>query len=106
MYSGRVVDMDKAEVISLLKTATDQVNAILDLIDEHDRCIDVIRRIQAVQDDLYEISLALLDRHLTLCVTTAAAHDSDHCREALDAIWDVFCCANKLGLRDRQNGIT
>jgi DNA-binding FrmR family transcriptional regulator len=98
--------MDKAEAISLLKTAADQVNAILDLIDEHDKCIDVIQRIQAVQVELHEISFALLDRHLTLCVATAAAHDSDHCREALDAIWDVFCCANRFGLRDRQNGIT
>ena len=88
--------MDKAETISLLKMAADHVNAILDLIDERDRCIDVIRRIQAVQVELHEISLALLDRHLASCV--AAAHDNDNCQEALDNLWDVFCCANRFGL--------
>jgi len=98
--------MDKAEAISLLEMASDQVSTIIGLIDEQDRCIDVIQRLQAVQAELHEISLALLDTHLTLCVATAAAHDNDHCRKALADIGDMFCYANRLGLKDRQNGIT
>lgn len=88
--------MDGAETISLLKAAADQTSAIMDLIDEHDRCVDVIRRIQAVQVELHEISLILFDRHLAVCI--AAAHDSDHCQEVLDDIRDVFWCANRFGL--------
>lgn len=88
--------MDKADTISLLKMAADQTSAIMGLIDEHDRCVDVIRRIQAVQVELHEISLILLDRHLAACV--AAAHDRDHCQEVLDDIRDVFWCANRFGL--------
>ena len=98
--------MDKAEAIRLLEMAADQVSTIIDLIDEQDRCIDVIQRLQAVQAELHEISLALLDTHFTVCVATAAVHDHDLCRQALADIGDVFCYANRLGLRDRQNGIT
>jgi DNA-binding FrmR family transcriptional regulator len=91
-----MADMDKAEAISLLKAAADQTRAIIELIDQQDRCMDAIRRIHAVRDELHDISLALLDRHLISCV--AAAQDRDGCQKVLDDIQVMFWCANRFGL--------
>jgi CsoR family transcriptional regulator, copper-sensing transcriptional repressor len=83
--------MKHDNAIRRLKTVEGHIRGIQRMLDEETYCIDVIRQIQAVQAALREVSVQILDEHMTSCLITAVRGDDAAERErVLKEIIDVF----------------
>lgn len=75
---------DKDKYLMRLKRIEGQTRGIQRMVDEDQYCIDIITQISAVTSALENVALALLDDHISHCVTGAAAEDGEVAREKID----------------------
>ncbi len=67
-YSERKPDYAKR-----LRRIEGQVRGVAKMIDEDKYCIDILTQISAANSALQSVALALLDEHLSHCVSNAVA---------------------------------
>jgi DNA-binding FrmR family transcriptional regulator len=81
---------NKGDYLSRLRRIEGQVRGLQRMIEEDKYCIDILTQVSAVTRALQSVALALLDEHLSHCVTQAVAEGGDAAaakvREASDAI--------------------
>ena len=63
----------KADYAKRLRRIEGQVRGVAKMIDEDKYCIDVLTQISAVNSALQSVALALLEEHLSHCVSNALA---------------------------------
>ncbi|WP_241898085.1 MULTISPECIES: metal-sensitive transcriptional regulator [unclassified Leucobacter] len=77
-------------MLKRLRRAEGQVRGIQRMVEEDSYCIDVITQVSAATKALERVALALLDDHLSHCVSHAAAEGGaiaeEKLKEASDAI--------------------
>lgn len=67
------------------------------MVEGDDYCIDIIRRILAVQAALNKVSPIIMEDHLNSCIITAVRdEDPDERERVLQEIADVFNAATKV----------
>lgn len=83
-------DAHKDDLLKRLRRAEGQVRGIQRMVEEDSYCIDVITQVSAATKALERVALALLDDHLSHCVSHAAAEGGaiaeEKLKEASDAI--------------------
>ena len=67
MKAHRSDDLQKG-VIHRLKIARGQLDTVIQMVERHDYCIDVIHQSRAVEKALKEADYLLLENHLQTCV--------------------------------------
>ncbi|RNE49813.1 metal-sensitive transcriptional regulator [Corynebacterium alimapuense] len=72
---------NKAKYLARLKRIEGQTRGIHRMVDEDQYCIDILTQVSAVTSALENVALALLQDHISHCVTGAAAESG----EAADA---------------------
>jgi DNA-binding FrmR family transcriptional regulator len=81
---------NKAAVLKRLRRIEGQIRGLQRMVDEDTYCIDVLTQVSAATKALQAVALALLEDHLSHCVTdaiTAGGPDADaKVREATAAI--------------------
>ena len=89
------MDTTKKKTLHRLQIIEGHVRAVQRMIEDDAYCIDVIRQINAVQSALSKVSQAVLEEHLSHCVTEAVRGDDTLRREqVLTEISDLFEHAN------------
>ncbi|MEU2548381.1 metal-sensitive transcriptional regulator [Streptomyces roseolus] len=71
----------KEDVIRRLRRIEGQVRGVQRMVDEDTYCIDVLTQVSAINAALQSCAVALLDEHLSCCVTEAIAAGGDEARE-------------------------
>jgi DNA-binding FrmR family transcriptional regulator len=66
-----------------LRRIEGQVRGIAKMIDEDKYCIDILTQISAVNSALQSVALALLDEHLSRCVSHAVAEGGEDAERKL-----------------------
>lgn len=80
-----------------LKNAEGHIREIGRMVEGDDYCIDIIRRILAVQAALNKVSPIIMEDHLNSCIVTAVRdEDPDERERVLQEIADVFNAATKV----------
>jgi len=81
---------DKADLLARLARIEGQVRGLARMVERDTYCIDVLTQVSSTTRALQAVALALLEDHLTHCVTEAATRGSDDAqmklREASAAI--------------------
>lgn len=81
---------DKDALVRRLRRIEGQVRGLQRMVDEETYCIDVLTQVSATTKALESVALALLEDHLSHCVTDAVAAGGDGAaakvKEASDAI--------------------
>jgi CsoR family transcriptional regulator, copper-sensing transcriptional repressor len=81
---------NKDDYLNRLRRIEGQIRGLQRMIEEDKYCIDILTQVSAVTRALQSVALALLDEHLSHCVTQAVAEGGDTAaakvREASDAI--------------------
>jgi len=76
--------MNKDDIRRRLKRIEGQVRGIDRMVEEDRYCIDVLDQVAAITRALQQVSLGLLDDHLSHCVVDAAAAGGDEAKHKLD----------------------
>ncbi|GGR50606.1 metal-sensitive transcriptional regulator [Streptomyces roseolus] len=71
----------KEDVIRRLRRIEGQVRGVQRMVDEDTYCIDVLTQVSAINAALQSCAVALLDEHLSCCVTEAIAAGGDEAKE-------------------------
>ena len=71
----------KEDVIRRLRRIEGQVRGVQRMVDEDTYCIDVLTQVSAINAALRSCAVALLDEHLSCCVTEAIAAGGDEAKE-------------------------
>ncbi|QGU08191.1 Copper-sensing transcriptional repressor CsoR [Corynebacterium occultum] len=74
---------DKKKYLARLRRIEGQTRGIHRMIDEDQYCIDILTQISAVNSALENVALALLEDHLSHCVTHAAEEGGTVAEEKL-----------------------
>ena len=74
---------DKADLLARLARIEGQVRGLARMVERDTYCIDVLTQVSATTRALQSVALALLDDHLTHCVTEAAGLGGDEAQEKL-----------------------
>jgi DNA-binding FrmR family transcriptional regulator len=59
----------KREAVQRIKTVQGHVQAVLEMVDRDQYCVDVMKQIAAVQSSLERVNRLLLQNHLETCLT-------------------------------------
>ncbi|KKB36671.1 metal-sensing transcriptional repressor [Bacillus thermotolerans] len=81
-------DIEKEQLINRLKRIEGQVRGIQNMIEDDRYCIDVLTQISAVNAALKKVSLHMLERHTSHCVTDAIQNGEG--QEAIKELMQVF----------------
>ena len=73
MTAAHGYSQQKDNYAKRLRRIEGQVRGIAKMIEEDKYCIDILTQISAVNSALQSVALALLDEHLSHCVTDAVA---------------------------------
>lgn len=78
----------KEQLLSRLSRIEGQVRGIRRLVEEDAYCVDVLVQISAARAALQAVGLAIMDRHIRTCVTSAikAEQADESIRELVDVI--------------------
>ncbi|MEU7020392.1 metal-sensitive transcriptional regulator [Streptomyces sp. NPDC048717] len=71
----------KEDIIRRLRRIEGQVRGVQRMVDEDTYCIDVLTQVSAINAALQSCAVALLDEHLSCCVTEAIEHGGDQAKE-------------------------
>ncbi|MFD6344608.1 metal-sensitive transcriptional regulator [Streptomyces roseolus] len=71
----------KEDVVRRLRRIEGQVRGVQRMVDEDTYCIDVLTQVSAINAALRSCAAALLDEHLSCCVTEAIAAGGDEAKE-------------------------
>ncbi|WIM70526.1 metal-sensitive transcriptional regulator [Corynebacterium suedekumii] len=74
---------NKAKYLARLKRIEGQTRGIHRMIDEDQYCIDILTQVSAVTSALENVALALLQDHISHCVTGAATEGGDAADEKI-----------------------
>lgn len=89
--------MENENTIRRLKTVEGHLRGVIRMVEEDAYCIDVIRRIQAIEAALNKVSSRILEDHLNSCVITAIQGSDKKERErVLKEITEVFEMSTKV----------
>ena len=64
-------NVDKKQVINLLKTSKGQMEGIIKMLEDDRYCIDISRQILSVQALLKKANLKIIDQHIKNCIKQA-----------------------------------
>ncbi len=64
-------DMDKKQVLNLLKTSKGQIDGIIKMLEDDRYCIDISKQILSVQALLKKANLKIIDQHIKHCIKEA-----------------------------------
>lgn len=64
-------NMDKTQVLNLLKTSKGQIDGIIKMLEEDRYCVDISKQILSVQALLKKANLKIIDQHIKHCVKEA-----------------------------------
>src|SRR5580704_3717027 len=79
------------KILARLRSGEGHVRAVVQMVEEDEYCIDVLRQTKAIHAALSKVEGMLLDRHLRHCVTTAVRSDKPRERDRVIAeLLDVF----------------
>ncbi|MER7946511.1 metal-sensitive transcriptional regulator [Streptomyces sp. NPDC096079] len=70
----------KEDIIRRLRRIEGQVRGVQRMVDEDVYCIDVLTQVSAINAALQSCAVALLDEHLSCCVTEAIAQGGDQAK--------------------------
>lgn len=76
----------KDQVLKRLRRAEGQVRGVQRMVEEDKYCIDILTQVSAATKALEQVALALLDDHLTHCVTAAANEGGQVATEKLEEV--------------------
>ncbi|MFE0736653.1 metal-sensitive transcriptional regulator [Streptomyces sp. NPDC058855] len=74
----------KEDIIRRLRRIEGQVRGVQRMVDEDVYCIDVLTQVSAINAALQSCAVALLDEHLSRCVTEAVAQGGDRAKAKVD----------------------
>lgn len=80
--------VDKKEIVSLLKTAKGQIEGIIKMVEEDRYCVDISKQMLSVIAILKKSNHKTLDQHIRHCVSDAIVegHGSEKITEIMDLI--------------------
>jgi DNA-binding FrmR family transcriptional regulator len=79
------------KLLARLRSVEGHLRGVLQMVEEDEYCIDVLRQTKAIHAALSKVESMLLDRHLRHCVTTAVRAEKPHERDRVIAeLLDVF----------------
>jgi DNA-binding FrmR family transcriptional regulator len=88
----------KQNVRSRLKRIEGQITALRRMVEEDDRCVDLLVQISAARGALGAVGKVVLGNHIETCVSEAFAHGSTADRkQQVDELMDVFGRYSGLG---------
>lgn len=71
-----------------LKIARGHIDKVITMMENGEYCIDILTQSQAVQAQLREVDVIVLQKHLAECVADAMTHG--HKSEAVEEVVKVF----------------
>lgn len=75
-------------ILHRLKIARGHLNKVMDMVETHQYCIDVLHQSQAVQKALKETDSVIMENHLNTCVSDAITNGRKE--EAIREVMGVF----------------
>lgn len=85
-HTGHGYIENKDQVLKRLRRAEGQVRGVQRMVEEDKYCIDILTQVSAATKALEQVALALLDDHLSHCVTAAAAEGGQVAAEKLEEV--------------------
>ncbi|QIK63906.1 metal-sensitive transcriptional regulator [Leucobacter viscericola] len=85
-HTGHGYIEHKDQVLKRLRRAEGQVRGVQRMVEEDKYCIDILTQVSAATKALEQVALALLDDHLSHCVTAAAAEGGQVATEKLEEV--------------------
>jgi DNA-binding FrmR family transcriptional regulator len=79
---------EKPHLLTRLRRIEGQVRGIQRMVEEDKYCVDILTQIAGIQAALQQVSLKVLENHLTHCVTDAIQqdHGDDKIREVMQVL--------------------
>ena len=82
---------DKKDLLSRARRAAGQANAVAEMIESDEYCIDVLTQIAAARAALLSIARVILAEHMSTCVVDALrGGDSDRAIREIDTVLSRF----------------
>jgi CsoR family transcriptional regulator, copper-sensing transcriptional repressor len=87
---------DKQAILNRLKTIEGHVRGVQRMVEEDTYCVDILRQTLAVRRAIEKLEAAVLDRHLSTCVTNAIRSEDPAARDtAIAEIMEIFAASRQ-----------
>ena len=97
--SKKIVHPDHSKQLPKLNRVEGQISGIKKMIEERRYCPDVIQQVRATRKALFSIESALLESHLTQCVSnTLETKAQSEKEQILSEILQIFKSADSQGI--------